>query len=316
MDLLISDFFMAPRIAKLPKLNWTHISPILEEDIGYLEKNYKFHYLDIKDCREGVQRPKMDIYKHYIFAIFHFPIYNKKKKRVNIKSLNVFVGKDFLITLSPEKDRFLESLSLRARQKTSKQLSSDITDNGAAFLLYKILDVLYRKYLPLINKIGNQISHIEDEVYSGKNKIANLDLAISRRNIINLRRILEPQLKIMSKLVHMDNKVISSSLSIYFDDIDDYIENMWAALGNHRESVDGLYDTNESFINQRTNEVIKVLTIISVALLPLTLIASIYGMNVVGLPFADHPTGLWIIFFLMGGMVAGSIYFAKKNNMI
>ena len=307
---------MAPHIAKLPNLNWTHICPIREEDIGYLEKNYNFHHLDIKDCREGVQRPKIDIYQDYIFAIFHFPTYNKKKRRVNIKSLNVFVGKDFLITLSPERDRFLESLSLRARQKTSKKISPDIMANGSAYLLYKILDVLYRKYLPLINKIGHQVNHIEEEVYSGKNKIANLDLAISRRNIINLRRIIEPQLKILSKLVHMDSKVISSSLSIYFDDVDDYIENMWAALENLRESVDGLYNTNESFINQRTNEVIKVLTIISVALLPLTLIASIYGMNVVGLPFADHPTGLWIIFFLMGGMVAGSIYFAKKNNMI
>lgn len=307
---------MAQHIARLPNLTWVHISPILEEDIGYLEKNYKFHHLDIKDCREGVQRPKIDIYQKYIFAIFHFPIYNKKKKRVNVKSLNVFLGHDFLITLSPERDRFLESFSLKARQRTSKKISQDILKNNAAFLLYKILDALYKKYLPLVNKIGNQISNIEEEVFSGKNKAANLNLAIRRRNILNIRRILEPQLKILDKLVHMNSEVIPDNLSTYFDDIDDYIENMWSALENHRQTVDGLYVTNESFINQKTNEVIKALTIISVALLPLTLIASIYGMNVDGLPFADHPIGLWIIFFLMGVMVAGSIYFAKKNDMI
>ncbi len=307
---------MAHQIAKLPQASWIHISPIQEDDIIYLEKNYQFHHLDIKDCKEGVQRPKIDIYKDYIFVIFHFPVYNKKKRRVNIKSLNVFLGKDYLITLSTERDRFLESLSLKARHRTNKKISPEIMENGPAFLLYKILDVLYRKYLPLINKIGNHISLIEDEVFSGKNKAANLNLAIRRRNILNIRRLLEPQLRILDKLVEMRNEIIPDNLSTYFDDVDDYVENMWSALDNYRETVDGLYNTNESFINQKTNEVIKVLTLISVALLPLTLIASIYGMNVVGLPFAGHPIGLWIIFFLMGGMVAASIYFAKKNKMI
>jgi len=307
---------MSPRIAKLKNSTWVHISPIREEDIGYLEKHYKFHHLDIKDCKEGVQRPKIDIYDDYIFVIFHFPTYNKKKKRVNIKSLNVFLGRDFLVTLSPEKDRFLESLNLKARNRTKKKISSDIMDNSSAYLLYKILDVLYRKYLPFINKIGEHISVIEDEVFSGKNKSANINLAIRRRNILNLRRILFPQLRIMDKLVEMRNNIIPESMSTYYDDVDDYIENMWSALTNYHDTVDGLYNTNESFINQKTNDVIKYLTIISVALLPLTLIASIYGMNVTGLPFADHPTGLWVIFIIMWAIVIGSIYLAKKKNII
>ncbi|XOU94034.1 MAG: magnesium transporter CorA family protein [Candidatus Kerfeldbacteria bacterium] len=307
---------MARQVANLPKLNWVHISPVTGEDIGFLEKNYKFHHLDLKDCREGVQRPKIDIYKDYLFIIFHFPIYNKKTKKVNIKPLNVFLGRNFLITLSGDKDRFLENLILRTRKKINKKISQDILDGSSGYLLYKILDVLFRKTLPVVNKIGNQLAVVEHEVYTGKNKEATRDLAISRRNILNLRRILDPQLKIMDKIVEMRNDFLTEVLSTYFDDVDDYIENMWSALDNYREVVDGLYNTNESFINQKTNQVIQVLTIISVALLPLTLIASIYGMNVTGLPFANHPIGIWIIFIVMGGMVAGSIYFAKKNKMI
>ncbi len=307
---------MARQVANLPKLNWVHISPVADDDIKFLEKNYKFHKLDLKDCREGVQRPKIDIYKDYLFIIFHFPIYNKKTKKVNIKPLNVFLGRDFLITLSGDKDRYLENLSLRARKKTNKKIAPDILDGSPGYLLYKILDVLFRKHLPVVNKIGNQLAVVENEVYSGKNKEATRNLAINRRNILNMRRILDPQLKIMDKIVEMRNDILTEVLSTYFDDVDDYIENMWSALDNYREVVDGLYNTNESFINQKTNQVIQVLTIISVALLPLTLLASIYGMNVVGLPFANHPIGLWIIFIIMGGMVAGSIYYAKKNKMI
>ncbi len=307
---------MPIKVAQVYRLKWIHISPIVKEDIGYLEQYFRFHPLDLRDCREGVQRPKLDVYRQYLFMIFHFPTFNEETRRVGITSTNVFLGKNYLITLSNEPDEILENYFEKLRKKSPRKFKYDALKNSSAYLLYKILDVRYRKSLPAINDVGRYLPEVEEEVYSNNNKDATQNLAIIRRNILNLRRIIEPQMKMVDRLVHMKSPLVSDKLSVYYDDVHDYLENMWAALENYRDTIDGLYSTNESLITQKTNEVIKTLTIISVALLPMTLVASIYGMNVDGLPFADHPIGLWLIFVVMGGIVAGSIYFAKRNNMI
>ncbi|MFZ6036440.1 MAG: magnesium transporter CorA family protein [Patescibacteria group bacterium] len=298
------------------RLRWIHISSLAEADIAFLQKEFDFHPLDLKDCLEGVQRPKLDPYEKYLFMIFHFPEYDQETRRVGIRSLDVFLGKDFLVTITNEPDMFIEDYLVALRKKNHKGFPYDPLKNSAAYLLYKIIDGRYHKTLPVINEVGQYLNEVEEDVYSSRNKAATTNLAIIRRNVLNLRRIMEPQIKMVDRLVNMKNQAISSKLQVYFDDVHDYLENMWSALENYRDFVDSMYDTNESFINQRTNEVIKMLTVISVALLPMTLIASIYGMNVTGLPFADHPIGIWMIFGLMAGIVFGSIYLARRNNII
>jgi len=301
---------------KLTNFSWVHISDINGQDVGYLESRYRFHHLDFKDCLEGVQRPKIDAYKNYFFMIFHFPTFDGKFRRVGVCPLYVFLGKNYLITACNARDDFLDNFFLRFKKQKKNSHQVDSFRYSSAYLLYKIIDVEFRRSLQIINEIGTRLISVEEEVYSNLNKEATTNLAMMRRNILNVRRILEPQLKTLDRLVDMKSSMMPKQLSVYFDDVDDYVENMWSALESYRDSVDSLYHTNESFINQRTNDVIKMLTTISVALLPLTLLASIYGMNVVGLPFSNHPVGLWIIFIIMIGIVAGSFYFAKKRNVI
>lgn len=307
---------MAIRISKTLRFRWVYIHPISEEDIGYLEQHFRFHHLDLKDCYEGVQRPKIDVYKRYLFMIFHFPTFDEKTRRVGIRPLNVFLGKNYIVTLHSQPDKHIQGYFLRAKKQKRSNVPYHSLLNLTGYKLYKMLDIEYRKSLRIINGIGSMLTEVEEEVFSAKNKEATANLAIVRRNIFNLRRILEPQIKMVDRLVHMKSNLVPESLSVYFDDVHDFLENIWSALENYRDTVDSLYNTNESFINQKTNEVIKMLTVISVALLPLTLIASIYGMNVVGLPFAENTIGLWVIFVIMAGIVLGSIYFAKKKKII
>lgn len=307
---------MPVQTLKIHKLTWVHISSLQERDVLFLEDNFHFHHLDMKDCLEGVQRPKLDTYRSYLFMIFHFPSYDAEIRRVGIRSLNVFLGKDFLVTITNEPDEYLDEHYKKLETKAQKNLPFDPFKNSAAYLLYKIIDERYHKSLPVVNDIARHLNEVEEDVYSNRNKDATTNLAVIRRNILSLRRIMEPQLKMVDRLVNIDNAAVPPKLQVYLDDVHDYLENMWAAMENYRDTVDSLYNTNESFINQRTNEVIKALTVISVALLPMTLVASIYGMNVTGLPFADHPIGVWLIFALMAGMVFGAIYFARRNNII
>jgi len=307
---------MAKKIATMERLRWVHINPITEEDIGFLNKEFKFHHLDLSDCRQGSQRPKMDVYRHYLFMILHFPTFNNDRRRVGIKSLNVFVGRNYLVTMTNDSIALLDEYFSKTEKKIIDSRNKSPLQGNSSFLLYKLIDILYRKTLPVINELGQYLNNTEEEVFSGQNKEATRDLAVVRRNVLNMRRILEPQLKMMDRLVNMKTVVYSEKLSVYYDDVHDYMENMWAILGTFQDTINGLYSTNESMVNQKTNEVIKMLTLISVALLPLTLIASIYGMNVEGLPFADHPIGLWIIFVLMASIVWAAIYIARKNKFI
>ncbi len=307
---------MSLKAIKIYQLKWIHISPITDGDISHLEQHYRFHPLDINDCREGVQRPKLDVYRNYLFMIFHFPNFDKQTRRVGVQSLNVFLGKDFIITMTKEPDETLEKLFGRMKRTSRFGPRYDALKNSSAYTLYKILDMLYRRNLPMINDIGKYLSDVEEDVYSNRNKEATAQLAVIRRNIMNLRRQLEPQVKMVDRLVNLKRSLIPEKLSVYLDDVHDYMENMWSALEGYRDTLDGLYNTNESFINQKTNEVIKTLTVISVALLPMTLVASIYGMNVTGLPFANHPIGVWVVFFILAGIVLGSIYFARRKNII
>ena len=307
---------MPIKTLKIHRLKWINISSLSGEDVKYLEKKFRFHPLDLKDCLEGVQQPKMDVYRNYLFMIFHFPVFDSEKQRVSIRSLNVFLGKNFLITITSDSDELLGDLFSKMRKTAKRAIRHDPFKNNAGYLLYKIIDSRYHKSLPVINEMAHYLNEVEEEVYSNRNKEATANLAIIRRNILNLRSILEPQLKMVDKLVNIKNPALSDKLPVYFDDVHDYLANMWSALENYRDTIDSLYNTNESFINQKTNEVIKTLTIISVALLPMTLIASIYGMNVEGLPFAEHPIGLWLVFLLMAGIVFGTIYFARKNDII
>ncbi|MDD5040519.1 MAG: magnesium transporter CorA family protein [Patescibacteria group bacterium] len=307
---------MAVKTAQIFRLEWIHISGIREEDLDYLEQRFRFHQLDIRDCREGVQRPKLDIYASYLFMIFHFPLFNQETRRVSATTLNVFVGKNFLITLTSEPDEILDSYFTHFRSKKRSAVTYDSMKNSASYLLYKILDLRYRKSLPIVNEIGHYIPDVEEEVFTHRNKEATADLAIIRRNILTLRRILEPQIRMVDKIVHIKSSLISDKLSVYFDDVHDYLENIWSALESYRDTVDGLYDTNESLINQKTNEVIKTLTVISVALLPMTLVASIYGMNVKGLPFAEHPIGWVLVFIFLAATIILIITVSRKRNKI
>jgi len=133
---------------------------------------------------------------------------------------------------------------------------------------------------------------------------------------MNFRSILDPQIIIIDKLVNIKKPFISKDLSVYFDDIHDYLEKTSVTLDNYYEIINGLHATNESMISLKTNEVIKTLTVISVALLPMTLLASIYGMNIKDLPFTDHPFGLWVIFGAMFIFILIAIYVSRKKNLI
>jgi magnesium transporter len=299
-------------IVESPGLRWVNIERPRPADQAWLAERFEFHPLDYEDVFSRNQRPKVDEYDDYLFIVLHFPRYDKAVGRLNAAEVDIFVGPDYLITLPNEPLQPIEYLFERCR--TNEELRESLFSKGPGYLLYKIVDDCVDGSFPMLAKIGNKLERIEEEIFEEENSAEVVrDISNVKQEIINFRKIVRPQRSAFGDLERNKARYITDDLEIYFEDINDANERVWDMLENYKEVVEGLESTNESAIAHRTNETFRVLTAISVIVLPLTLLASIWGMNVY-VPGESDATAFWAILagmvVLLGGMVA---YFRRRG---
>ncbi len=295
------------------KYRWVHVNSVDETVDDYLRENFKFHPLDIEDVMSERQRPKLDVYKYYCFVVCVFPYYDKRYKQVRGREVDIFLSGDVLITVAKKPFPTLTSLFDKVSQ--SAKLQKMWLDRGPDFLLYKILQTLYRESNAVVETLGNSIASVEDDVYSHELRDVAHDLASLRRSVLGFRRLIDPQRVTINNLVHLNRDFISTGMIDYFDDIHDEIEKMWVVSDNFKDTIDGLHLTNESLINQHTNKTIKLLTVISVSFMPLTLLAGVYGMNIT-LPFQQQPNIIWFGFgVLLLGIIIAIAVISRKSKV-
>ena len=292
-------------------LRWINIEQPGTLEQAWLEEHFDFHPLDYEDVRSRNQRPKIDEYEDYLFIVLNFPVFDKTAGRLNAGELDIFIGPDFLITLPNSPLPPVEYLFERCR--SSEEVRDAMLSKGTGYLLYKIVDDSFDYCFPMLRKIGNKLERLEEDIFEGRAEEVVRDLSNSKQEIINFRKVIRPQRAVLRDLERTKQRYIAEDLEVYFDDIVDASERIWDMLENYKEVVEALEDTNESVLSHRVNEVLRVLTAFSVVILPLTLIASIWGMNV-GVPGEGNTGAFWII---MGGMVAllsGMVgYFRKRG---
>ncbi len=304
---------MARNIAERQNLTWISIDNVNNDDIEFLKK-FGFHPLDIQDLNPGNRhRPKIDIYRSYVFLVFHFPYYNEKDKRINFVETGVFLKDDLIITVIDKGYEPIKQIFEKFKQQKKLKKTTKLT---SGFQLYKILDHVFRQTTPILTKFGNSVFQVEESVYNEQPKKTAYDIAIIRRNVLNLRRILDPQRPLISRIMNTKKRFLPEILNVYFDDIQDFLDRACILLDNFRDSIEGVTITNDFLLSQRINNVMKTLTIISVALLPLTLLTGIYGMNIDGLPFTENLWGVAIMGVLILSVVIGSIFILRKRNWL
>ncbi len=269
-------------------LTWISLNDPSEKDLASLRKTYKFHHLDLEDCLSEIQRPKIDDYDNYLFIVLQAPKRKNKKSQVVMDEIDIFIGQNFIVTVHD--NNHIINKVFEKSQKT-KKVKEEYMGKGSGYLLYMIVDDIFEAVFPLLDDLSKQVNELEVEVFHrdySKDRLK--DILLLKKDIINFRRIIMPQRAIIAQLEHKNKKFLPENLDIYFDDIVDKIEKMWNSLENLQELTASLQETNESIISHNTNNVIKILTIFSVIMLPLTFITGFYGMNVAGLPFANSPS--------------------------
>jgi magnesium transporter len=295
---VMPDAVSEPEILEASGLRWIHIESPRTADREWLEEHFDFHPLDYEDVYSRNQRPKLDQYDDYVFIVLHFPMFDKDSGRILTAELDLFMGPDYLITLPNIPLPPLAAMFERYRERP--ELREDVFSKGSGYLLYKIVDTGVDASFPMLRKMGLKLERLEDDIFEGRSSEIVRELSEAKQEIINFRKITRPQRAVLRDLERTKQRYLQEELEIYFDDISDAAERIWDTLENYKEVIEGLESTNESVLSHRLNETFRVLTAASVVLLPLTLIASIFGMNV---HFPGEGEG-WTFFLILGLMAA------------
>jgi magnesium transporter len=287
-----------PRISELAAegLTWVHADQPGALEVAYLAQRFGFHELDIEDVLSKRQRPKIDEYPEYLFLVLHFPFYDKSVQRLNAAELDVFLGQDFLITL-PNVE-LLPVTYLFRRCEDDPERREELFSKGSGYVLYHVLDDLFDYCFPILDKIGTKLDAIEPAIFEERSEEVVRDISNAKQEIIAYRKIIKPERATLRLLERSTLRFLPENLELYFDDIVDASERIWDLLDNFKEVIEGLESTNESFISHKQQYRLQLLTVVTVILLPLTLIASIFGMNV-RVPGEGEIAPFWVIFGIL-----------------
>ncbi len=295
------------------RVTWVNIEKPTVEDMDYLRQRYPFHPLDLEDCLSRIERPKIDEYDDYLFIIMQFPVFDASRRVSRPSEVDLFIGAGYLVTVHD--GNLWPIAKLFDDCQADEQARQKHMGRGASRLLHDVIDRLVDYCFPILYKVDANIREIEEDIFTEQVPDVVREISWVRRDIITLQRIVKPQIAIVSNLEHKDRPFIREELDVYFGDVLDHLYKAWDTLEDHRDVIEGLSDTANTLTSYRINEVMKILTVISIIILPLTLVSGIYGMNI-PLPLAGHPFSFAFILLLMVLMVGGMLLYFKKRRWL
>lgn len=300
------------RELKINWIKWIDAVWLKPKEIVKVLNKYNIHELDLEACLEWNQKARLDNYDNYSFLISHFPKYNSKKKLYELNEFNIFLWKDFLITLRNNTwthinkiFEYYSELKINTKKKDIKVTTW--------YILYEITQVMLEKMFKVINNINSDVRKIESEVFDWDDSSDLVrDIMVKKRNIILLKHMFKPQVVVLKQLEQIVNKTYKWEMEVYFEDLEDKLDQIVNELTLLQEYIDSIEDAFKSMVDIKTNFVIKILTVFSAFMLPLTLITSFYWMNV-DLPFTENiKFVIFLLFFSLFLMVI--LYFILRRN--
>jgi len=294
------------------RVTWTDIVRPTPTDVEDLAREYPYiHPLNLEDLLSPIERPKIDEDEHYLFVVMHFPLWDASQRLTRAREVDIIVGRGYVITLH---DGTLKPLvSLWESCASNEEALKNLLGRGMSHAFYVIIDRLVDYILPILRKVDANIRSIEEDIFIADTRRVIQDIALVRRDIISLRRIIRQQIPVLELLEKTEHPILHEDLEEYFGDIVDHIYKARDIIDEDTEIIVSLAETADILASHRINEVMRILTVFSVIMLPLTLISSVYGMNI-NLPFDTHPYAFIIISGAMVAMAVGMlIYFRKRN---
>ena len=280
------------------KLTWVNVCDAGTAEMEYLRKNYNFNlsHLKASASKSFSQRPKIEQGNDYLFLILHFPII--KDGQIVAEEIDFFFNHGCLVTLHNNKISALNDFFNLCKKDGDATLSYE--HESSAVLLYELLEKLISTCYPLLDQSSLEITRVEDVIFSHAEKRSVSEILALRHNIINFRKIMQNHKNILKKLMGMESTVVApENIKKFYSELIDHSKTIWEILENQKEMIEVIYQTNESLLSYKMGDIMKTLTIFSVIVFPLTLMAAIFGMNVRKMPFVDSENGFLIILSIM-----------------
>jgi magnesium transporter len=282
----------------------------IEEAKDILLNIFHFHYLTVEDCIETRNQPKVDAFPDYFYFIVHGVKPETNSANFVTKELDGYLGKNFVVTFHVERFKSIKKV------KTQLRSTPFACQRGAAYLLHQILDQLVDLYMPVVDDFDVTINELEDRVFQmRRNNTAVLsEIMDLRRSVARLKRISSRQLDVLYRISHGEFDLIPEPVLPFYRDVHDHLMRISDLADSYKDLVGGLFEIHFSVTANKTNDVMKVLAVFSAIMLPLTLIAGIYGMNFENMPELHSQYGYYVALALMLVIGVGLlIYFWRKG---
>ena len=305
---------MSYTMLRSERVRWIDIVKPTDEDIKALKAECpSLHPLALEDCLSRIERPKLDDYDDHLFLVVQFPIWDATRRMSRPSEVDIFLGAGLLVTVH---DGSLRPLTQFHRQmEEQEEFCQQKLTRGASRLFHEVLDKMVDYLLPMVSKTDANIRDIEADIFSEDSKKVIQEISIFRRDILAMRRIIRLQVHTLTQLEHLNKPFIREELDDYFGDIVDHITKVRDLIEENAEIIIGLADTIDTLASVRINEVMRILTVISVIMMPLTLIAGVYGMNV-PLPFQRSVASFWLIMFGMLMISVGMLAYFRYRKWL
>ena len=294
-------------------VTWVNVvGPTLAE-MEHLKATYGFHPLALDDCLSRVQLPKVDEYEGCLFLVLHFPLFDRETRLTLHSQVGIFVSGTYVVTVHNGDLRPLTKLFSDCVQ--SEEVRQEVMQYGSGYLLYKILDGLVDYCFPVLNKIIERVDDLEVRVFDLGAKEIVRELSVTKRDVLSYRRMVHPQIDVLERLEAKEYPYLKVDPDVYFGDLADHMRRIWVELEDLKEVMESLYDTHLSLATHRTTEVIRLLTIFAAIILPVSVVSSLYGMNV-GLPLDDKSYTFGVVLGVMVAIAGGMLFFFRSRRWV
>jgi len=294
------------------RVTWTNILHPTPEDMQQLVAQYPhLHKLNLQDCLAELEFPKLETHADYVFLVVQMPVCTAEDHFYQPAEVDIFLSQGTLITshrgeLAPLVDNF-------DRVLVDKVFRAEWMGEGASPLLYRLLNALVDYCFPIVHDVSKNIKHVEANIFQNNTRHVLQEVSVTRRDIIALRGILKLQQGVIEALIRGKWSFIHDDLDPYWLDIGDHLAQLCLMLDQYAEVVSGLADTIDTLASHRIDEVVRLLTIVTVVTLPLTFLATLFGMNIV-MPLAEHPVLFYGIVILGLAFTGGLVWYLRKHK--
>lgn len=293
---------------------WVDLEAPTDAERGILDRVFKFHRLAIENCMAASNHPRIDDYGDYLYLVFHGVVPTRGgmltgQSRVTMVEVDIFLGPRFLVTYHAGAQISVEGVRRKCLEVEGAM------QRGPDRILAEILDQLADEFVSLMETMDDEIDAVEDRLFKHASRPALREIFSLKKDVLYLRRVVNPQREVLNRLARTDHKAVSREEALYFRDVYDHIYRVSELLESFRDVLTGAMEVYLTVVANRTNDIMKILTVFSIILMSASFVAGLYGMNV-SLP-GDKFEGMF--YLLLGGMVGLGLalfFFFRKRRWV